>query len=110
MSRPIKTVATTFLRRTNFEMNKPIKILSKELEGIIEKLLLLASSKDEKIALGAMKTLLDYYADAVEMKNRDEITRLIAQTRSGSGLLGGSIVGVGGRNTPLINFSEIQEV
>lgn len=109
MSKPIKAVATSFLRRNSHEFSKPIKLIAKEIPDIVEGLLKLCKSEDQKIALEAMKALLKHHADMVESKERSEITRLIAQARSNNGLLGGSTAD-SGRQVPFINFSEIQDV
>jgi hypothetical protein len=108
MSKAIKTVATTFLRRNRHEFTRPINLIAKEIPDIVEKLLKLCASQDEKIALEAMKALLKHHADMVESKARDEITRLIAQARSGGGLLGGSTVPQ--NNVPRINFNDIMDI
>lgn len=108
MSKPIKTVATSFLRRNAHEFSKPIKLIAKEIPEIVEGLLKLCKSEDQKIALEAMKALLKHHADMVDAKSKDEITRLIAQARAGNGLLGGSTVEA--KNVPYVNFSEIVDV
>lgn len=109
MSKPVAAVEVGFMRRTHFEMNKPMKRIAAELDGIIDKLLVLCNSTDSKIALGAAKTLLDYYADAVEMKNKDEITRLLAQSRVATFMpLGGSTVEE--KNIPRVDFTTIMDI
>jgi hypothetical protein len=107
VAKPIKAIATTFLRRNQQEFSKPIKLIAKELPEIIEKLLLLCSNEDKKIALEAMKALLKHHADMVSEKSKDEIVRLIAQARNSSGLLGGSTAS---SNVPMVNFGEIIDV
>jgi hypothetical protein len=108
MSRPIKTETTSFIRRSQHEMTKPIKLIGKELEGIIEKLLVLCTNEDKKIAVKAMETLLDYYANAVEMKSKDEILRMMAESKKNGGMLGGSTADQ--RVVPMVNFGEIQDI
>lgn len=97
----------SFLRKQQHELAKPLKLIGKEIEGIIERLVTLSMSKDEKVAAGALKTLLDYYKDCADLKSKDELTRLIAQSRLGGGLGGSSVPE---DNRPQICFDTIQDV
>jgi hypothetical protein len=107
MSKPVSVVDVSFQRRTHNEMNKPIRIIGREIDTIVCKLLLLCDSKDEKIAHVAMKTLLEYYANAVDMKNKDEVSRMVEEAKHGQGSLKGSAVPAD--NMAYANFTVIQD-
>lgn len=95
-----------FERKTRHDFVKPINLVAKELEGIIAKLLKLADSEDEKIALQAMSKLLDYHKTMVEAKDKDELQRKFAQLK-----FGGPQNLVPEKDAlPSVDFTRIQEV
>lgn len=96
----------SFLRKQQHELAKPLKLIGREIDGIIERLVALSMSKDEKIAADALKTLLSYYKDCADLKSKDELTRLVAQAKIGNGLGGSSVPE---DNRPQICFDTIQE-
>lgn len=107
MGVPLKVVETGFLKRQNHELSKPIRLIAKELEDIINRLLKLTESQDEKVAQKACESLLDYYAKMVEQKDRDEIQRRLAHIRYGGGK---TLTTEEEDDTPAIDFDNIQDV
>lgn len=106
MGANLKVVETGFLRKQTHDLNKPIRLIAKELESIIEKLVQLTESKDEKISKGACESLLDYMCKMTEQRDRDEIQRRLAHIKYG----GGARTLETEDDTPLIDFGNIQDV
>lgn len=108
MGQNLKVVEVGFLKRQNHELNKPIRLIAKELEDIISRLLKLTQSEDEKIAQKACESLLDHYAKMVEQKDRDEIQRRLAHIRYGDGSK--TLTMEDDDSAPAIDFDNIQDV
>lgn len=104
MVTPVKVVReTSFIRRNNHELEKIIKSLTKESQRAIDRLSDLCDDPDPKIAVKAIEILLNTLQSMTDQKNKDSITRLIAQFK-----LGGARPLEADDDTPLIRFDEIQ--
>lgn len=96
----------SFNRRQSHPLLKTSKALSKEVEAIIEKLLKLCDSKDEKTSERACSKLLDYHIEMITAIERDEISRKLMEIKHGNGSrdLGET------DSMPTICFDTIQEI
>jgi hypothetical protein len=75
----------SFNRRQAHPLQKTSKALSKEIESIIEKLLKLCNSQDEKTSERACSKLLDYHIEMISAIEKDEITRKLLSIKHGNG-------------------------
>ena len=96
----------SFNRRQSHPLQKTSKSLSKEIEGIIEKLLKLCDNEDVKVSERACSKLLDYHMDMISMIERDEISRKLMSIKYGNGSKDLSEID----SMPMINFNEIQSI
>lgn len=96
----------SFNRRQAHPLQKTSKALSKEVEAIIEKLLKLCNSQDEKTSERACSKLLDYHIEMITVIERDEIARKLMQIKHGNG----SRDLEESDNMPQIDFNNIQDV
>lgn len=107
MGVPLKETPLTFRRRNKHPLDKLVKLTSKEMEDMLERLVALSQSKDEKIALGATKEYIDIHMTAAERVEKDDITRTLAEIKLNPGT---KHLEVDEDDTPRIDFTEIQEV
>ena len=96
----------TFIRKQNNPLTALLKLLQKERMAAVETLVKGMESQDLKMATSCAKQILDLEIELSEAINRDQMTRLVAQSRLGGGL-GGSTTE---DNTPMIQFDVIQSV
>jgi hypothetical protein len=96
----------TFRRRQTHELAKATKLIAKELPYLVEKLIELTKSKDEKIVKDSCTALMKYYQDCVETQEKDSITRALLEIKYGNGSKDLSEID----NMPMINFNEIQSI
>lgn len=106
MATPMKPTGQSFTKKTAHKLARTINLLEREVPKAIEMLTKMMESKDEKIAMEACKVLLKTFADMEDQKNKDEITRLIGESRFGKG---GQYLEED-NNIPLVDFSNIQDV
>jgi len=99
-------VEQTFIRKQNNPLTALLKLLQKERMAAVETLVKGMESQDLKMATSCAKQILDLEIELSEAINRDQMTRLVAQSRLGGGL-GGSTTE---DNTPMIQFDVIQSV
>lgn len=107
MGANLRTVEVGFLRKQNHSLSKPIRLIEKETQAIVEKLMKLIDSTDEKIAKDACDILLTHLAKMTEQRDRDEILRRMAHLKHGGGK---SFETEEEDDTPIICFDQIQEV
>lgn len=97
----------SFLRQGKHELDNIIKKSAKEIEKMIDVLAEIATNatNDVKERRAAAKDVLDFHVKSVEQRNKDEITRKIAEVR---------VRGVHGSgstedddDTPDVNFGDI---
>jgi hypothetical protein len=96
----------SFNRRQAHPLQKTSKALSKEIESIIEKLLKLCNSQDEKTSERACSKLLDYHIEMISAIEKDEITRKLLSIKHGNG----SRDLEESDNMPMIDFNSIQNI
>lgn len=101
-----KEEALSFRRRQKHALAKTIKLIDKETEVIVETLVELLKSEDEKVRLQAAAKLMDYQIAIAEHINRDEIQRVLLELKNPTGSRGL----VEDDNSPSIDFSTIQNI
>lgn len=73
---------------------------------MVERLLALTRSENDKVAKDACTDLLKHHKDCVEAQEKDSIVRALLQVKHGNG----SRDLEDSDNMPLINFNEIQNI
>lgn len=96
----------SFLRSGGHELDKAIKKSAKCVEEMLDVLADVATNKnnDPKERRAAAKDYLDFHAKIIEQRNKDEITRKIAEVRVRGVLGGGS---TDDDDTPQLDFENI---
>lgn len=90
------------------DVDKLLKLLGKEAEAAVRKLVKLMASEDEKISLQAAKALVDYNLAVSNEKEKREITRLIASIKYPNGTAKNLTTGDDrDDDVPSLNFDEI---
>lgn len=102
----LKETPLTFRRKNKHPLDKLVKLTGKEMEDMVENLVKLSKSQDEKIALGATKEIIDLHVTSVEKVEKDDITRTLAELKMNPGT---KHLEIDEDDTPLVNFNEIQE-
>lgn len=102
----LKETPLTFRRRQKHPLKALLALTSKEVHETVERLVKLASSENEKIALAANSKIMDIHMDATNAIEKDDITRTLAEIK-----LNGpkQLEMVDEDDTPTICFDEIQE-
>lgn len=67
------------------DLKSLLRSLKAHSKTAVDKLVLLMSNDDPKVALAAAKTLLEMHATVAKDMNTDQLQRLIAQVKLGSG-------------------------
>ncbi len=101
-----KEEVITFKRRQSHDLSKLLRSLTLESQNAVDVLVTLLKSKDEKIRMAAAGKLLDMQVQVSELKNRDEVQRLLAEVKYGPK----SLVADGEGDSPMLDFSRIQDV
>lgn len=103
----LKETPLTFRRKNKHPLKDLLKLTSKEIGETIDRLVKLASSENEKIALGANSKIMDLHIEATNAVEKDDITRTLAEIK-----LNGpkQLEMVDEDDTPQIDFNEIQDV
>lgn len=99
----------SFLRSGKHELDDIIKKTGKELTKMIDVLVGIAEDKtaDTKERRSAAEAVVGYHSKAVEQRNKDEITRKIAEVRV-RGISGGGSTEEDD-DTPVLDFDNIAE-
>ena len=95
MATPIKVLENIFVQTKVHALEKPSRILAREIPDVILKLLKHVEDKDSKISLRACELLLTVYAKYLDVISKDQIARLAA-----------SITYVGNNNNQQDDFEE----
>lgn len=103
-----KEEALTFRRKQKHPLAKLIAAMTKESEGMLEKLIELSNNEDSKIRLAAISKFYDVYKDSVEAENKDNITRTLLESKNPE--RSKNLVPEEGDSVPLVDFSTIQDV
>lgn len=96
------------------DLKKLLRDLAKHSGKAIERLVILMSSQDEKVALTAAKTILEMQTQVAKDMNTDQLQRLIAQVKLNLG--GGKrLIPMKGEDEedsgkPVVDFTTIQAV
>jgi hypothetical protein len=105
----IRVVEAGFLRKNKkHDLDKPIKALARELEDIIDRLVIASKEiekpdGDIKAGVKACELVLGYYNDMVKQKDTDEMQRMLAHFKYGDGSQSAEA-----EETCLIDFDTIQ--
>lgn len=95
-----------FHRRQSHDLAKLLREMNKESKPVLDVLLTLMKSEDEKIKLEAVKTFLNTYKDVAREINEDQLRRLLANAKFG----GPKELEFDEDDTPQVNFNDIQDV
>lgn len=96
----------SFHRRQSHGLTKITKLLAKEQEYLVDRLLELTRSETGKVAFDACKELIGHHKDCVEAIEKDAITRSLLTIK-----YGGSSRNLGAEdNFPIVDFSNIQSI
>jgi hypothetical protein len=101
----LKETELTFRRKQTHPLKSLLKLTTKEVQDTIERLVALASSENEKIALAANSKIMDIHMDATNAIEKDDITRTLAEIK----LNGPKQLEIEEDDTPLVDFTEIRE-
>lgn len=103
----LKETPLTFRRKNKHPLEKLVKLTGKEMEDMVENLVKLSKSEDQKIALGATKEIIDLHVTSVDKVEKDDITRTLAEMKMNPDAK--QLEMVDEDDTPTICFDEIQE-
>jgi hypothetical protein len=78
MATPIKPMQNIFVKNKVHELEKPSRIIAREIPEVILKLLKHIEDPDAKISLKACEMLLTVYAKYLDVISKDQIARLAA--------------------------------
>lgn len=103
----LKETPLTFRRKNKHPLKDLLKLTGKEVQETVERLVKLASSSNEKIALAANSKIMDIHMDATNAIEKDDITRTLAEIK-----LNGpkQLEMVDEDDTPLVDFTVVQDV
>lgn len=106
MGAQLAPVEVTFRRRQKHELDKVTKLLSKEMPYLIERMLELTRSSNDKVAHDACKDLIDHHKTCAVEQEKDSITRAILSIKYGNGSKDLEELD----SMPQIDFNNIQDV
>lgn len=97
--------------KDGLDLKKLLRDLAKHSSKAVDKLVTLMSNDDPKIALQAARTLVEMQVQVAKDINSDQLQRLIAQAKLGSGqkqLI--PVSGEGNEDRPVVDFTTIREI
>lgn len=77
----IREIPVTFQRKQTHELTKLLRSLTKQSEAAVAALVKLLDSADEKIVLAAAKSIVDALAQASDIVNKDDISRVLMELK-----------------------------
>lgn len=96
----------SFRRRQTHDLTKLLRSLNKESDDVVEILVELTKSQDEKIKLAAASKLVDLQVEVAELINKDGLQRLLLESKNTNAARG---LAPEDDDTPQIDFTTIVE-
>jgi hypothetical protein len=96
----------TFRRTNKHELKKLILAMNNKTDKVVEKLMKLIESPDEKVSLMAIAKFLDIYKESTVAVSTDEIQRLLLESKNPDRVRGL----VEDDDTPTLDFTTVQDV